>query len=231
MMDRHAAERPLIPQRRAPLRWACRLACAAALLLPLGTTGLAPAQATPRQVILLRHGDKLASGDGNYNLSISGFLRALNLARLIPACFGTPTHIRTFFLNPSSSKNARSYQSAVPLAVATGVNISIAQVSERDSFLDGQEILHQPLYRNGNVVLFWEHRRMPALARGLGWTTMPAIGPMEFDQIFLLRYDSPGAAPKVESLREEELFQAPCFLEASSPLPRVPLPGSGQPLH
>ncbi|MCT0224383.1 hypothetical protein [Synechococcus sp. CS-1328] len=175
-------------------------------------------------MILLRHGDKVESGDGNYNLSINGFLRAINLARLIPACFGPPTHIRTFFLNPVSSKNARSYQSAVPLRVATGINISIAQVSRDDSFLDGQELLRQPAYRNGNVVLFWEHRRMPELARGLGWPSMPTIGPMEFDQIFVLRYETPGAPPQVESLSQEKLFQTACFRHSHSPLPPVPLP-------
>jgi hypothetical protein len=48
------------------------------------------------------------------------------LARLIPARFGSPTGITTFYLDPNTSKNARSCQNAVLLAVATGVNISIA---------------------------------------------------------------------------------------------------------
>ncbi len=198
--------------------------CLAFLALVIVTTAPAPAEAIPRQVILLRHGDKVASGDGNYNLSASGFLRSINLGRLIPACFGAPTQIRTFFFNPVTSKNARSYQSAVPLGVATGVNISIAQASQEDSFRDGQDILSQPAYQDGNVVLFWEHRRMPELARGLGWPSMPPIGPMEFDQIFVLRYGKPGTPPLVESLSQRQLFEAPCFRQARSPLPTVPLP-------
>jgi hypothetical protein len=198
--------------------------CLAFLALVLFTAATAPAEATPRQVILLRHGDKVASGDGNYNLSASGFLRSINLGRLIPACFGAPTHIRTFFLNPETSKNARSYQSAVPLGVATGVNIAIAQASLKDSFRDGQDILSQPAYNDGNVVLFWEHRRMPELARGLGWASMPPIGAMEFDQIFVLRYGKPGAPPHVDSLSQRQLFEAPCFRQARSPLPSVALP-------
>jgi hypothetical protein len=194
------------------------------LALALGFTDLNSAAATPRQVILLRHGDKVGSGDGNYNLSVHGFLQSINLARLIPACFGTPTHIRTFFLNPLTSKNARSYQSAVPLGVATGVNISIAQSSVEDSFQVGQDILSQPAYQDGNVVLFWEHRRMPELARGLGWPSMPPIGAMDFDQIFVLRYGKPGAPPQVDILSQRQLFEAPCFRQARSPLPTVPLP-------
>lgn len=31
---------------------------------------------------------------------------------------------------------------------------------------------------------------------GLGWATMPAIGAMDFDQIFVLRYTRPGVPPK-----------------------------------
>lgn len=189
----------------------------------------APAGALPRQVILLRHGDKVAAGDGNYNLSAIGLLRAINLGRLIPGCFGAPTHIRTFFLNPDTSKNARSYQSAVPLGVATGINISISQASLEDSFMDGQDILRKPAYKGGNLVLFWEHRRMPDLARGLGWTAMPAIGAMDFDQIFVLRYTKTGVPPQVESLSQHKLFEAPCFREARSPLPAVALPAVSLP--
>jgi hypothetical protein len=180
--------------------------------------------ATPRQVILLRHGDKVASGDGNYNLSVNGFLRSINLARLIPACFGTPTHIRTYFLHPDTNKNARSYQSAVPLGVVTGVNISIAQASVENSLQEGRDILLNPAYANGNMVLFWEHRRMPELARGLGWPSLPPTGPMEFDQLFVLRYDLPGEPPRLQVHSQHELFKSPCFQQARSPLPDVPLP-------
>jgi hypothetical protein len=102
------------------------------LLSGVATCGLvltgAWAHATPAQVILIRHGDK-DSQRGDYNLSPRGFDRALRLGRMIPACFGTPNQIRTFELDPVSSKNSRSYQTAVPLAVATGVNIGIGIMS------------------------------------------------------------------------------------------------------
>ena len=198
--------------------WIPILALLIASLVP------APVAAIPRQVILLRHADKLASGDGDYNLSPEGFLSAITLGRLIPACFGAPTHIRTFFFNPETSKNARSYQSAVPLGVASGVNITVAQSSLEDSFQDGQDILSQSVFADGNVVLFWEHRRMPDLARGLGWPSMPPIGAMDFDQIFVLRYAKQSPLPQVEILSQSKLFNAPCFQQARSPLPAVLLP-------
>jgi hypothetical protein len=82
--------------------------------------------ATGLEVILMRHADKDVSR-GDYNLSPAGFARAIALARLIPACLGAPTGITTFFLDPQTSKNARSYQSAVPLAVATGLEFQALQ--------------------------------------------------------------------------------------------------------
>lgn len=66
----------------------------------------------------MRHGHK-GSASNNYNLSAIGFQRAIALASVIPACYGTPSHIVTYFLDPETSKNARSYQTAVPLAVAS----------------------------------------------------------------------------------------------------------------
>ena len=117
------------------------------LAILLGITALgglaAPALATPELVLLMRHGHK--SGEANnYNLSPQGFERAIALASLLPRCFGRPSRILTFYLDPISSKNARSYQTAVPLAVATGTAISIDMGSRQDSFRSGRRILSDP---------------------------------------------------------------------------------------
>lgn len=184
------------------------------LLLSLITLlPLAPALAT--EVILVRHGDK-DPVRGDYNLSPAGFQRSLALARLIPACFGAPTAITTFYLDPDTNKNARSYQSAVPLGVVTGVNIHIAVASRNDSYGVGQELRRSagsPLER---VVLFWEHRRMPELARGLGWPAMPPIPDDDFDQLIVFRFKSPGAVPEVSQLRQSDLVHKACYLQAAA---------------
>jgi acid phosphatase (class A) len=172
--------------------------------------------AAAHEVILMRHGDK-DSQRGDYNLSAIGFQRALALARLIPACFGKPSAITTFYLDPESSKNARSYQSAVPLGVATGVNIRIAKGSLSDSYGEGQGLRQAPLGPESRTVLFWEHRRMPELARGLGWAAMPPIDNNDFDQMFVFRFAAPGAVPEVTTYRQSEQFRRPCFLNATTP--------------
>ena len=195
------------------------------LLSGVATCGLvftgAWAHATPAQVILIRHGDK-DSQRGDYNLSPKGFERALRLGRMIPACFGTPNQIRTFELDPISSKNARSYQTAVPLAVATGVNIGIVMGSKTSSANFGEEVLSSKLFDGAKAVFFWEHRHLPDLAKGLGWSTMVPIDADDYDQLLLLSYSAGSKTPKVERLSQQELFNRACNGLASSALPPAP---------
>ena len=172
----------------------------------IGLMPLAPsARATPELVVLMRHGHK-GPGGSNYNLSAQGFERAIALASLLPQCFGRPSQIRSFYLDPISGKNARSYQTAVPLAVATGVDIAIDLASREDSFQSGRQILTDPSVAGGRVVLFWEHRRLPQLAAGLGWPTMAPIADDDFDQLVVLRYRPSLMQPEVRTYSQAQLL-------------------------
>jgi hypothetical protein len=194
-------------------------------LLGIAAPGLhaAPAWATPELVLLLRHGHK--SGEaGDYNLSPQGFERAVALASLLPRCFGSPNQIRTFYLDPESSKNARSYQTAVPLAVATGVNISIDMFSRENSFRSGSHILTDPSFDGRRVVIFWEHRRLPELAAGLGWPTMAPIGNDDFDQLIVLRYRPGERRPEVSHYSQSRLLAGQQRCEPPPPAHAGPHP-------
>ena len=172
----------------------------------IGLMPLAPsARATPELVVLMRHGHK-GPGGSNYNLSAQGFERAIALASLLPQCFGRPSQIRSFYLDPISGKNARSYQTAVPLAVATGVDIAIDLASREDSFRSGRQILTDPSVAGGKVVLFWEHRRLPQLAAGLGWPAMAPIADDDFDQLIVLRYQPSLMQPEVRTYSQAQLL-------------------------
>jgi len=201
---------------------------AAAALLGLLALGVCTA-ASGMEVILMRHGDK-DSQRGDYNLSPAGFARSIALARLIPACFGSPTAITTFVLDPDTSKNARSYQSAVALGVATGVNIRIAVASLSDSEQVGRELRARVARPGERLVLFWEHRRMPELARGLGWPALAPIADDDFDQLLVFRYGTPDGRPQLSRYRQRELFSRPCFQRAPVFLPsQLPLGSSPLP--
>ena len=172
----------------------------------LGLMPLAPsARATPELVVLMRHGHK-GPGGTDYNLSAQGFERAIALASLLPRCFGRPSQIRSFYLDPLSNKNARSYQTAVPLAVATGVDIAIDLDSREDYFRSGRNILTDSTVAGGRVMLFWEHRRLPQLAAGLGWPAMAPIADDDFDQLVVLRYRPPLQQPEVRVYSQAQLL-------------------------
>ena len=161
----------------------------------------------------MRHGHKGASG-GNYNLSPQGFQRALDLASVIPACFGSPSQITTYFLDPETSKNARSYQTAVPLAVASGVNIRIDTSSVQASRAVGERILGDSAIEGGLMVIFWEHRRLPELAAGLGWPSMPPIADDDFDKLYQLIYSPGSPVPTVLRYSQSGLVDGsqPCTM-------------------
>ena len=129
---------------------------------------------------------------------------------MIPACFGAQNQIRTFELDPVSSQNSRSYQTAVPLAVATGVNIGIVMGSRTSSRSFGEEVLTSKPFEGAKAVFFWEHRHLPDLAKGLGWSTMPPIDADDYDQLLVLAYPPGSKTPRVERLSQQELFQRAC---------------------
>jgi len=189
-------------------------------LLGLMASGLSPVgpalQAAALEIILVRHADK-DTERGDYNLSPAGFRRAIDLARLIPACFGVPDGITTYLLDPLTSKNARSYQSAVPLAIATGAPIRIALNSAEASGQIGRQLRSEHERTSERLVLFWEHRRMPDLARGLGWSAMPPIADHDFDQLYVFRYRPLTSSPQVLTYRQSRLQQLPCFRNAQLP--------------
>ena len=175
-----------------------------------------PVQSRPAQVLLMRHGHKDPAAH-HYNLSPSGFQRALALSSVIPACFGSPTQITTFAFDPDTSKNARSYQTAVPLAVASGVNIRLDRTSLHNSKRSGERLLQDPALKGGLLVLFWEHRHLPELAAGLGWEAMPPIADDDFDTLYRFTYTQGSSIPLVTRYSQAALLDGSQRCSALTP--------------
>jgi hypothetical protein len=186
------------------------------LVLVLCAGGDQPVWSLPAQVLLMRHGHKDPSAS-SYNLSPAGFQRAIALASVIPACFGAPTQITTYALDDETSKNARSYQTAVPLGVASGVNIRIDRTSRQDSRRSGEQMLRDPSLQGGLLVLFWEHRHLPLLAAGLGWDGMPPIADDDFDTLYRLTYATDSATPLVSRYSQAALLDGSQRCSALTP--------------
>jgi len=195
---------------RAPIT-AAPLALALAALA-LTSLGGATALARPELVVLIRHGHKDRQGDPlrrNYNLSALGQQQALLLGARLPACLGLrPDRLRlaSYGFDLETGKNARSYQTLVPLAVASGRNIRVFADAEQASEAIGQRLLQDPATSGAAVVIAWEHRRLPQLARGLGWRAMPRVDDDDFDSIWLLRYGPGQPDPKVTVASQSRLL-------------------------
>ena len=181
------------------------------------------AEARPELVVLIRHGHKDRPADlqsSNYNLSAIGQRQALQLAGL-PACLGVrPQGLRlaSYGFDLDTGKNARSYQTLVPLAVASGRNIRVFGDSEQASEAIGERVLADPTSAGATLVIAWEHRHLPQLARGLGWRAMPAVDDGDFDSIWLLRYRPGDSAPAV-TLDSQSRLLAACGSAAASDRP------------
>lgn len=203
------------------------LIAAVAVALPLVAVGTG--WAGPEQVVLIRHGHKdrpRPEKPVDYNLSETGLLQSLQLGRMIPACLQArrPLHLGSYGFEPASGKNARSYQTLVPLAVATGANITMFPEADHDSAALGRQIRRQSRYDGGVLVLAWEHRRLPLLAAGLGWPGMPPVDDDDFDSLWVLRYAPSGDLSGVEVLSQRQLQTRPCYRSPAAvrdPLMRV----------
>jgi len=181
------------------------------------------AEARPELVVLIRHGHKDRPADlqsRNYNLSAIGQRQALRLAGL-PACLGVRPpglQLASYGFDLNTGKNARSYQTLVPLAVATGRNIRVFADSEQGSQAIGERLLADPTSAGATLVIAWEHRHLPELARGLGWRAMPAIDDGDFDSIWLLRY-RPGDRAPVVTLDSQSRLLGACGSDAAPSRP------------
>ncbi len=201
----------------------------AALAVALQPMAAGSAWAGPDQVVLIRHGHKdrpRPEKPIDYNLSETGLLQSLQLGRMIPACLqaGRPLHLGSYGFEAASGKNARSYQTLVPLAVATGANITVFPEADRDSEALGLQIRRQSRYDGGVLVLAWEHRHLPLLAAGLGWAGMPPVDDDDFDSLWVLRYGPDGGFSGVEVLSQRQLESRACYRSPAAqrdPLMRV----------
>lgn len=201
----------------APPRWLfAAFSCAAVLSLLFDVAR--PAFADPELVVLVRHGhkDNPSGGQPNYNLSAIGLLHALYLGHLLTVCVVPKNrlHLASYGFNHITGKNARSYQTLVPLAVATGANIRVYPDAERRSEQIGREVRAAAQVLGSTVVMAWEHRHLPQLALGLGWSQMPLVRDDDFDSIWLLRYSGPLVEPEVTMLSQSKLREQKCFHSA-----------------
>ncbi|MDE2293072.1 MAG: histidine phosphatase family protein [Elusimicrobia bacterium] len=172
-------------------------AAAVPAALPAGTLQLAALPATslslpkgPAQVILIRHGEKPASGN---DLSPRGYQRAQALVAFFTsgaptARYGPPAAIYAEQPQPDGSQ-ARPFETVKPLADSLGQTVD-TDFKKKDAAGLAQDILTNPDYAGKMVLISWEHHMLPDILRALGWTTGPDAYPdAAFDRVWTLDFD------------------------------------------
>ena len=139
-------------------------------------------QSSDLRIVIIRHGEKDATGD---NLNCRGLNRALQIPKVITAKFGVPSMIYVPAVDAKkSTSHARMFETAAPLAIKH--NLTINTKYSVDDYADLAQNLEK---RSGTVLVVWEHKALDNLLRELGIKTNGLKwGDNDFDSIWVVTY-------------------------------------------
>jgi hypothetical protein len=159
------------------------------LLLVSAAAWPAASSAAPAEVIMIRHGEKPASGN---ELNDQGWQRAYALVDFFTTnnavlAFGTPAAIYAMG-QKGSTGSIRPIQTVTPLAQK--LNLPILHPYLRDDTGQlAQEILGTSAYDGKMVLVCWEHNAIPSILSALGWTSGPDAWPGDaYDRVWILDF-------------------------------------------
>jgi hypothetical protein len=186
--------------------------------LCLLTGTLPPGFATPKNVIIIRHAEKIQGGN---ELNVQGFERA----GALPYYFSanplynnpSPTHIFATALEGADS-SVRPIQTCSPTANHYDLKLNIDFKHTETKEL-AEEILRNPKYDNSTVLICWSHRHIRPIVLALGGED-PGKWPKEiFDEVYLLTYDT-SAKPKLQKILQKLMYgDRTSFTDKPLPLP------------
>lgn len=166
--------------------------------------------ATPSQIVLIRHGDKLLQTNTGPTLSARGEVRAVNFALYYLQKFGMPDYV--FASNPTKDTSSiRELQTVAPLVNMmqqrdpNNASIGIQRpYSSKDYKALAQYVLNTKDFDNKKIVICWSHGKLPQLAEQLGVTQKLDKWPADdFDSVYVLSYDSKGRLKNFSFLHQQ----------------------------
>ncbi len=154
-------------------------------MLTAGSFGFA----TPAQVIIIRHGEKI--DDVNPNLSPRGKLRA----KALVGFFSTNSDVLSFgplvaifATEPKAGGSLRSIQTVTPLAEKLGLAIN-HDFTKADTLSLVRSIMQNSTYQGRSVLISWVHDSIPNIAKTFGATSAPMTWDSKvFDRVWILRF-------------------------------------------
>jgi hypothetical protein len=145
--------------------------------------------AAPAQVVILRHGEKPATGN---TLDTQGYQRAAALPSLFKTDpdltrYGTPAAI--YAMEPASEDGSvRAIETVTPLAQALGLTIQESFTKNQLARLVNAVMTH-PSYEGKTVVICWEHDVIPTMVDDFGYKNAPQTWPDDvFDRLWFLHF-------------------------------------------
>jgi hypothetical protein len=149
------------------------------------------ANATPKQVVIVRHGDKLLEDPGQ-TLSQTGYLRAVALSQYYVKYFNSVPDI-VFAVNPSPAYDKfREIQTVAPIvnvAAGLGKKLKISHpYSVGQEAILTEEILSDKSYDGKNILICWEHLHIGKLLNGFGIPGSIIWEDNDFDTVYLVTF-------------------------------------------
>lgn len=178
-----------------------------AFLLPIDF-----AFAAPREIIIIRHADKLELTESGPALSAQGIMRSIKFAFYFLDKFGEPDFIVAADDQKFNGKEIaiRSIQTVAPLA-----NIMQSRYPENDYPIihpypsDSYEmladyLLSDPKFQDKLVLICWSHQRIAKLASALGITqSIPTWPKLDYDTVYVLKYNRGGVVTEFNELKNQ----------------------------
>ncbi len=162
--------------------------------------------AAPAEVIIIRHAEKPAEGP---ELNLRGQERA---AALVPYFLGTPEvleHQTPVAIYAQAVKKASSSRRAIETVkpLADTLKLHVIDKFTREEFQAMvNEILSKPEYEGHTVLICWEHKVIPEMAKAFHAEGAPDSWPGEvYDRTWIITFKA-GAAPTCRTVPQKLLF-------------------------
>ncbi len=202
------------------------------LILLLNIITLTTASAFPREIILIRHADKLNQLDPGPFLSPQGVRRAELFSQYYLGMYREPEYIIT---TAQTDYSYRELQTVIPLVTSFailhplgGQPILLSDVYKHEKTFHGLKKLYNDLlndnkFSDKTILICWHHAEIPKLLKALGATQpQPVLADDDYDTVYHLLFDRHnGAVQLIVSPTQYPLNEMP--INASTSLSVLPV--------
>lgn len=167
----------------------------------------------PREIVIIRHGDKWPQSSPGPFLSPKGQLRAEKFVPYFLKTFGQPDFIIATkpgdAKHPDESGSVRPLQTVAPLANQLShdqkKNYPVQfQFYQKQYAQLAKALLHEKQYQDKLILVCWHHGKINFLAQDLGVKqSLPKWQSNDYDQVYVLKYGKNGAVTSFQILKNQ----------------------------